>query len=168
MTVVAADTSALVSLGTVVEADPSPLGLLLDEYEVVVPERVLSELSETALYDDPSGNAAEAVLEREAAFSVEPVELDAAFPLDDGENAAVTLANGRDAAMLLFDEFNRIGLVHASLADTHLVTSPKLLAVFVRKGKLDGEAARGLLDEMAENRSWEANSYVQRAREALE
>lgn len=167
MTVVVADTSALVSLGTVADREPDPFTVLLDRYEVAVPERVVAELDETAAYDDASGTAAAAVLDRADRLAVEPAELDADFPLDDGENAAVSLANDRDAAMLLCDEFNRIGLVHASLADVHLVTTPKLLAVFVRKGLLEGESACRLLDGMSERRSWETNSYVRRARESL-
>jgi len=37
---------------------------------------------------------------------VEFSNLDTAFPLNDGENGAVTLANREEAAMVLCDEFN--------------------------------------------------------------
>ena len=95
------------------------------------------------------------------------MSLDSDFPLDDGENAAVTLANELDAALLLCDEFNRLGLIHASLADTRLVTTPTLLSVLVRQGQLGSDQALELLDSMSEVRSWKNNSYVQRARSLL-
>jgi predicted nucleic acid-binding protein len=96
------------------------------------------------------------------------VTLDADVPLDDGENAAVTLANELDAAFLLGDEFIQLGLIHASLADTRLVTTPTLLSVLVRPDQLSAADARLLLDTVSDVRSWNSNSYVQRARSLLE
>ncbi|GGM76905.1 hypothetical protein GCM10009017_28290 [Halarchaeum rubridurum] len=93
--------------------------------------------------------------------------LDADFPLDDGENAAVTLANDLEAALFLCDEFNSLGLVHASLADTRLVTTPTLLSVFVRNDQLSSTDALAILDSISDGRSWETNSYVKRARTLL-
>jgi len=160
-----ADTSALVSLGTVADADPTPLDILLDQYTVLLPEQVRVELEETASYDDRSGRAASAVLGRREAFDVRSVELDESFPLDDGENAAVALANDVGATQLLCDEFNRLALVHASLTATRLVTTPTLLAGLVNGGALPAERARELLTTISEARSWSGNSYVERARE---
>ncbi|WP_435077476.1 hypothetical protein [Halococcus sp. AFM35] len=167
MTSVVADTSALVSLGVVAERDPSPLDCLLSEYTILTATEVRDELREVASYTDEHGRAAGAVLDRLERINVRQVDLDADFPLDDGENAAVTLANDRDAAMFLCDEFNQIGLVHASLVDTRLVTTPKLLAVFVRNGALTKADATAALDEMSDVRSWADNSYVRRARAAF-
>lgn len=166
MSILVADTSALVSLGIVAESTPDPLALCLDGYEVLIPSEVLAELREMAAYDD-HGRAATVVLDRATELTVQSVELAADFPLDDGENAAVTLANERDAALFLCDEFNRLGLIHASLADTRLVTTPTLLSVFVRTGQLSSSDARTLLDVISDARSWNANSYVQRARSVL-
>ncbi|MFC5973632.1 hypothetical protein ACFPYI_20065 [Halomarina salina] len=173
MAVLVADTLALVSLGVVavgdseaVEADP--LALCLDAYDVRAPDEVVDELDEMGSYDDRHGRAAQAVLDRVGEMTVQSVELDADFPLDDGENAAVTLANETQADLFLCDEFNRLGLVHASLADTRLVTTPTLLSVFVRAGRLEPDDARALLDDVSESRSWGANSYVQRARSLLD
>jgi len=163
-----ADASALVSLGIVADGDPDPLAHCLARYEVVVPTAVIEELRETASYDDTHGRAADRVLDRTDAFDTRSVELDAEFPLDDGENAAVTLANSLDAALLLCDEFNQLGLIHASLADSRLVTTPTLLSVLVRTGALSVADARTLLTEISDARSWDANSYVQRARSLLE
>lgn len=168
MTRLVADTSALVSLGTVADADPDPLSCCLVAYGVVVPDAVVDELREVASYDDAHGRAATAVLDRIDAVSTRSVDLDAQFPLDDGENAAVTLANDLDAELLLCDEFSQLGLIHASLADTRLVTTPTLLSVLVRTGQLSAADARSLLAEITDARSWSDNSYVQRARSMLE
>lgn len=167
MSTLVADASALVSLGIVADEDPDPLALCLARYEVVVPTAVIAELRELASYDDVHGRAAATVLNRTAALDTQSVDLDTEFPLDDGENAAVTLANDLDAALLLCDEFNPLGLIHASLADTRLVTTPTLLSVFVRTEQLSAAEARLLLDEISDARSWDVNSYVQRARSLL-
>jgi len=164
---IVADTSALVSLGVVADREPNPLDYLLDAHELAVPERVVSELEETAAYDDASGRAAGETLSRREQFTVRDVELDGTFPLDDGENAAVTLANGLDAVQLLCDEFNRIGLVHASLTGTRLVTTPSLLVALSRAGALAAPEVEALLDEISDARSWDGNAYVARARETL-
>ncbi|USZ69319.1 hypothetical protein NGM10_06165 [Halorussus salilacus] len=164
MTVVA-DTSALVSLGCGTEA--SPVELLTDEYSVVVPETVVVELEEVAAYDDEQARAARRVLDATDGLTVENVSLDADFPLDDGENAAVALANERDASMLLCDEFNKIGLVHASLDDVTLVTTPKFLLVLESKGRLSPSEVETALDRIGEIRSWSGNSYVERVRNRL-
>jgi len=167
MTRIVADTSALVSLGVVVGADPDPLALLLDEHTVLAPERVIEELESVGEYDDESGVAAEAVLDRRDSLAVESFTLDDSFPLDDGENAAVSLANEHGADQFLCDEFNAIALVHASLADSRLVTTPLVLTAFARNGRIDAADAARLLDGIGEARSWDGNSYVQRARETL-
>lgn len=168
MALIVADTSALVSLGTVATHRKSPLGIVLDTYQVCIPERVVSELQETASYDDRSGDAAQAVLDRRSAFSVRAANLDADFPLDDGENAAVTLANDLDATQFLCDEFNQLALVHASLADTRLVTTPTLLTALVRNEHLAPAVAEELLSKMSDARSWERNTYVVQAKTTLQ
>jgi predicted nucleic acid-binding protein len=167
MPTLVADASALVSLGIVADDGPDLLGLCYAQYEVVVPTPVVEELREIASYDDVHGRGATTVLDRTGAFETRSVALDTEFPLDDGENAAVTLANDIDAALLLCDEFNQLGLIHASLADTRLVTTPTLLSVLVRTDQLSAGDARQLLDAISDARSWSANSYVQRARSLL-
>ncbi|MDS0223507.1 hypothetical protein NDI54_19385 [Haloarcula sp. S1AR25-5A] len=162
------DTSALVSLGIVADDDPDPLSICITQYEIVAPTAVIEELREIASYDDIHGRAATAVLDQAETLKTRSVDLDTEFPLDDGENAAVTLANDLDAALFLCDEFNQLGLIHASLADTRLMTTPTLLSVLVRTEQLPAADARILLDEISDARSWNANSYVQRARSLLE
>ena len=163
-----ADSSALVSLGITAEADPDPLWICLSQYEVLVPVAVIEELREIAAYDDAHGRAAAAVLDQTDLLETQSIEIDAEFPLDDGENAAVTLANELDVTLCFCDEFNQLGLIHASLADTRLVTTPTLLSVLVRSEQLSASDAQMLLDGISKARSWDANSYVQRARSLLE
>jgi predicted ribonuclease YlaK len=168
MALVVADTSALVSLGTVAAHSKSPLDSILDEHRIEIPEQVVSELQETATYEDRSGDAAQAVLDRLSEVSVRAAALDENFPLDDGENAAVTLANDLGAPQFLCDEFNRLALIHASLANSRLVTTPTLLIVLVRNESLAPEDAEDLLSEMSDARSWETNTYVAQARTTLQ
>jgi predicted nucleic acid-binding protein len=168
MTVLVADTSGLVSLGTTADQTTDLVALSLTAYEVQVPETVVAELRETASYDDEHGRAAQAVLDHTDEVAVQSVSLDADFPLDDGENATVTLANDVDAALCLCDEFNRLGLIHASLANTRLVTTPTLLSVLARNQRLSETETLALLDRISQARSWEANSYVERARSRID
>lgn len=167
MTELVADTSALVSLGVVTEHTPDPLVRCLGRYDVVVPETVREELNDVAAYNDKHGHGATRVLEKADAMSVETTDLDPAFPLDDGENAVVSLANEHDATLALCDEFVRLGLIHASLTNTRLMTTPTLLAVFVREQQLTADEAVCILDEIAVVRDWTGNSYVERARDSL-
>jgi len=164
---VVADTSALVSLGTVTNRDPNPLDYLLSKHTIAVPERVIVELEETAAYEDPSGRGAQGALKRRETFEVASVELDETFPLDDGENAAVTLANDLEATQLLCDEFNQLALVHASLTTARLVTTPTLLVVLTRRNVLSGTEAEDILTDISTARSWSQNAYVNRVRNTL-
>lgn len=164
---VVADTSALVSLGVVIDHTPNPLDCVLAAHDLFLPTRVHDELEETAAYDDASGRAAEAVLDRRDQFVVRDVDLDEAFPLDDGENAAVRLANDIEATQFYCDEFNQLALIHASLTTARLVTTPTLLVILVRNGVISANDAEALLETISESRSWSGNAYVDRVRETL-
>jgi predicted nucleic acid-binding protein len=164
MTVVA-DTSALVSLGC--SNDPIIIDTLCSEYELCIPEVVVAELEDVAAYDDEHAQAARRVLQRSDGIETERVSLDSEFPLDDGENAAVSLANDYDAGILLCDEFDKLGLIHASLDDVKLVTTPKFLLVLEEKDLLSSSEVAALLDEISDVRSWGGNSYVERVRDRL-
>lgn len=171
MALLVADTSAVVSLGTAGAAETvDPLAILCTEHQLVIPERGREELEETATYEDIHGTAAQAVLDRlgDGHIVVRGSRLDDAFPLDDGENAAVTLANDVGAAIMLCDEFDQLGLIHASLTEARLATTPSLLRRFVIDGLLTPSEAIDCLDAIATARSWDANRYAQRARETLE
>jgi len=162
MTLVA-DSSGLVSIASTEAARERALELLLSGYEVAVPTQVIAELSEIAQYDDAHGVAAKAVLDRQSELRVESVDLEQSFPLDDGENAAVQLANRLDADFFYCDEYTQLALIHASLSETHLITTPRLLKAFVTAGECSQSEAKHLLTDIAAVRSWEANAYVQQA-----
>jgi predicted nucleic acid-binding protein len=164
MATLVADTSGLVSLGIAARSDPDPLALCLETYEVLVPDAVMAALEAVAAHEDAHGQAARRVLASASQVSSVPVSIDREFPLDDGEHAAVTLANDVEAELFLCDEFNRLGLVHASLAHSRLVTTPTLLVLFQQMERLTADEAVSLLDRIGAARSWDANSYVERAR----
>ena len=165
---VVADTSALVSLGIIDDEDWNPLDYLVETHTVIIPKIAVTELEETAAYDDASGQGAQRTLDHQDKLEVAEVNLDDSVPLDDGENAAVTLANELDATQFLCDEFNRLALIHASLVDTRLVTTPMLLVALTRNGVISSTTAESLLTEMSDARSWSNNTYVQRARDVLQ
>ncbi|TQQ83382.1 hypothetical protein EGH24_00875 [Halonotius terrestris] len=163
-----ADTSGLVSIASTAEARQQLLPLLLDSYEVTVPQQVIDELDAIAGYDDVHATAASAVLDDESRLTVATVELDSTFPLDDGENAVVQLANSLDAPFCYCDEYNQLSLIHASLSATRLVTTPRLLKAFVVRGIVSNDTAVELLEGIADARSWSGNAYVQQATQLFE
>lgn len=87
-------------MGTVADRERSLLDYLLDQHTVLVPRLVVDELTETATYNDSSGQRALRVLDRQQELDVRDIPLDESFLLDDGEDAAVTLANDCGAAQL--------------------------------------------------------------------
>lgn len=162
MTLVA-DTSALVSLAATSDARRVALPLFLDGYDVAVPRHVIDELEEMAGYEDAHATAAGAVLDERGRLDIHDVELDPEFPLDDGENAAIQLATEIDAAFFYCDEYNRLALIHASLSDSRLVTTPRVLDAFVAHGDLSKSEARDLFEGISQVRNWDENAYAQQA-----
>ena len=117
---------------------------------------------------DDHATAASAVLDNKPRLTVATVDLDSTFPLDDGENAVVQLANSLDAPFCYCDEYNRLSLIHASLSATRLVTTPRLLKAFVGGGLISNDTAMELLAGIADVRSWNGNAYVQQATRLFE
>lgn len=166
--ILVADTSGLVSAANTADARRRLLPSLLDGYDVTVPQQVIDELESIAEYDDAHGTAAEAVLDTDVRLTIESVALDSTFPLDDGENAAVQLANRLDAAFFYCDEYAQLSLIHASLSGARLVTTPRLLKAFVVRGEYSNDTAMEMLTEISAVRSWSSNAYVQQARQLFE
>lgn len=158
-----ADTSALVSLAATPDARRLALPPFLDGYDVAIPEQVVEELDDIAEYEDDHATASRAILDERERITVHDVDLNPEFPLDDGENAAVQLSEGIGAAFLYCDEFNQLALIHASLSDSRLVTTPRLLKAFVVHGDLSEANVEALLEGIGRVRSWDENAYVQQA-----
>lgn len=163
MRVLVADTSALVSLAATSEARQLALPLFLDGYDVAVPRHVVDELKEIAGYEDDHANAARAVLDEQDRLAIHDAEPEPEFPLDDGENAAIQLTTEINAAFFYCDEYNQLALIHASLSDTQLVTTPRVLDAFVAHGDLSNSEARDCFDGISQVRSWDGNAYAQQA-----
>lgn len=73
------------------------------------------------------------------------------FPLDDGENAAVTLAGNLDAVFFLCDKLIQLGLIHVLFGNTRLVTTSALLLMIVRTEQLLIVDTYPLLDTISVN-----------------
>lgn len=158
-----ADTSALVSLTAMTDTRRLALELFLDGYDVAVPQQVTEELEDIAQYDDDHAKAAQAILNAYDRIAVHAVNLDPECPLDDGENAAIQLTDEIGAAFFYCDEYNQLALVHASLSDSQLVTTPRLLKALVVHDELSKADANDLLEQICQVRSWANNAYVKQA-----
>lgn len=71
--------------------------------KIVIPKQVNNEIEETAAYDDPSRIVTHKVLTRQSEWTNRAVNLDENVSLDNGGNAAVTLANELGASQLLYE-----------------------------------------------------------------
>jgi predicted nucleic acid-binding protein len=164
--VLVADTSALVSLG--IADDGRPVQLVFQEYDIRVPSEVVEELENVSDHDDTHGAAAKRVLDRIVDEHVSEIDSLPDYPLDDGETAAITLANDSKAAVFLCDEYRELSTVHALLSDSRLVTTPKLIEAFTLRGILSEDEAGDILTELVDERSWRGNSYVTQFRDRFE
>jgi predicted nucleic acid-binding protein len=164
--VLVADTSALVSLA--IADGRTPVQLLFQEYDVRIPSAVVTELEDIATYDDAHADAATSVLAQIEDEHVQEPDEQPDYPLDDGETAAIALANETNAAVFLCDEYHELSTIHALLADSRLVTTPKMVEVFTRRDVLSVDDATDILTEMVDERSWRSNSYVTQFRDRFE
>lgn len=164
--VLVADTSALVSLA--IADGGTPGQLLFQEYDVRIPSAVVSELEDIATYDDAHADAATSVLAQIEDEHVQEPDEQPDYPLDDGETAAIALANELSAVVFLCDEYHELSTVHALLSDSRLVTTPKMVEVFTRRDVLSVDDAKDILTEMVDERSWRSNSYVTQFRDRFE
>ena len=156
--VLVADTSALVSLA--IPTDDSSIRLLFEEYDVRVPPAVVNELQDIAAYEDAHADAATRVLDQLADTHIQQPNEQPNYPLDDGETAAIALANEASADVFLCDEYAELSTVHALLSEAHLMTTPKMIEAFVLRDVLSPAEAQAALSEMVSERSWRNNTYV--------
>lgn len=174
--IVAADTSALVSLA-VPRADPSydtgsqpdPLQNLLTSCDVHVPPEVVAELGQLTQYQDIHSAAAQNVLTASGHYTeIDPYQLSEgpdsrpAIGLDDGETDGIVLANTLGVDGFLTDEFGgtNFALVHAALQGPRIVPTPRLICDYARNGHLATADAKTLVHLIGQHRSWGNSPYV--------
>lgn len=176
MRTVVVDTSSLISLAVpradaAYETDraPDPLQYLLTSCEVFLPSEVVTELRDTAQYQDIHGAAATNVLAaRDYYMVVDPynrpdtIEARPTFGLDDGETDGIILANALDVDGFLTDEFGgtNFALVHAALRGPRIVPTPRLICDYAHNGHMIHKEARTLITAISAHRSWENSPYV--------
>jgi predicted nucleic acid-binding protein len=147
---IVADTSALVSL-----AAADCLDLFLDEFDVQTTDTVIEELEETADYDDPHGEAATGILDRNDRLTVHTVEEDVpeTSRIDHGEGSCVVLADERSADFLVTDDLRALPELQ-QLTDARVAISPIVLRALVTREVLEHEEAVRRLEQLAETRDW--------------
>lgn len=156
--VLVADTSALVSLA--IPANDASIHLLFEEYDVRIPPAVVDELQDIAAYEDAHADAATRVFDQIAEAHIQQPNEQPDYPLDDGETAAIALANEIVADVFLCDEYAELSTVHALLSEARLMTTPKMIEAFVLRDVLAPAKARAAFSEMVTERSWRNNAYV--------
>jgi predicted nucleic acid-binding protein len=159
--VLAADTSALVSLAT---ADT--LDLLLVEFDVHTTTVVSTELEATAAHDDASGAGATRVLERQDRLTVHDIDR-AAVPtssrVDTGEGSCCLVSDRLEADFLLTDDLRALPELER-LTDARVAISPIVSRALVERGALDRAEATARLETLAEARDWLGAPIYRRAR----
>lgn len=144
------DTSALISL-----AAGGVFELVIDEFDVAITETVLTELKETASYDDRHARAATAILEKVERLNV--VSGSGESPLtstiDAGEASCVVAVQEYDASFLITDDFRALPELQ-QLVDAEVALSPIVLRALVKRGVLEEEAALRRFETIANERDW--------------
>lgn len=158
-----ADTSALVSL-----AAAEVLDLVVAEYEVHTTAVVLTEIEETAEYEDVHGRAASRVLDARQTLTVHDCEGDIrSTRIDAGEASCLALAADLDAAFLLTDDLRALPELQA-LTDAQVAISPLVLRALVTRDVLDTDDALERLDTLASELGWLGTPIFRRAKRLFE
>jgi predicted nucleic acid-binding protein len=157
---IAADTSALLSLATV-----DLLDTLLTEYDVHTTETVVEELEHTSEYDDTHGEASETVLDTLDRITVHQVEGEfESSRIDQGEGTCALLTKALDAEFLITDDLRALPELQ-TVADAKVAISPIVLKALVKRDVLQHEEASTKLDELAERRDWLGAPIYRRAKD---
>ena len=147
---IVADTSAFVSL-----AVGDVLELFLDEFDVVTTATVITELEETATYDDPHGRGAAAVLahaDRIDVVTVESPDL-VTSRIDIGEASCVLAVRNINAQFLITDDYRALPELQ-QLVECDVALSPIVLRALVKRGALSDDETTAMLETIADQRDW--------------
>lgn len=159
---IAADTSALISLASV-----DLLDTLLAEYDVHTTETVINELEDTSSYNDIHGEASETVLNLIDQITVHQVEGEfKSSRVDQGEGTCALLTKEIDAEFLITDDLRALPELQ-TVADAKVAISPIILKAFVKRDVLEQQEALTKLDELAERRDWLGAPIYRKARNLL-
>jgi len=159
---IAADTSALISLASV-----DLLDTLLAEYDVHTTETVINELEDTSSYNDIHGEASETVLNLIDQITVHQVEGEfKSSRVDQGEGTCALLTKEIDAEFLITDDLRALPELQ-TVADAKVAISPIILKAFVKRDALEQQEALTKLDELAERRDWLGAPIYRKARNLL-
>lgn len=172
------DTNVLLNLATPVvdgraraPTGADPLRAVLSSYDVHVPDSVLGECSAATGSDDLLAAAAELVLNAARQVTThdvtEQIDGPLEYGLDQGESAAIWLANDLGAELFLTDEFNSTNYLFVSLAladRNTLYTTPHILCVLATSGVLSPEYVDALLTYYVETKDWDS-AYVDHLRQ---
>ena len=160
---IVADTSALVSLGSI-----DLLNTFLTEFDVHTTETVIEELEETSEYNDNHGNAAETVLENVDRITTHQVDGEfTSSHVDQGEGSCALLTKQIDAKFLITDDLRALPELQ-TVADSQVAISPIVLKALVKREAIEQEEALEKLDELAEQRDWLNAPIYRRARGLFE
>lgn len=153
---IAVDTSALISL-----AHGDFIDLMFNEFDVIISDKVLEELEQTAQFDDVDGLVAKQVLKLTNKIEVRSVDSQAVESLltsriDLGEASCIVLAEQEDVQTLISDDFRAMHQlqVHSQTKGFDLGFGAVLIQALVLRGKLSREEALDKLEYIASKRNW--------------
>jgi len=155
---IAADTSALISLATV-----DLLDTFLPEFDVHTTEEVVKELEATGKYDDTHGEASKTALDNLDRVTVHQIK--GGFEssrVDRGEGTCVLLTKKIDAEFLITDDLRALPELRTA-TDAQVAISPIVLKTLVERDVLEQEQALNKIDELAEQRDWLGAPIYRRA-----
>lgn len=161
---IVADTSALISL-----AIADSLTHLLNEYDVHTTQTVVTELEDTAAYDDSHGQAADDVLHHMDQLTVHETTESSVMSarIDEGEATCLTLTKEREAAFLLTDDLRALPELQA-LIDAHVAISPLVLKALITRNIITRREAKDRLEHLATTRDWLGAPIYRRAQQLFD
>lgn len=161
---IVADTSTLISL-----AIADSLTHLLNEYDVQTTQTVVTELKDTAAYDDSHGQAADDVLQQMDQLTVHETTDSSVTStrIDDGEASCLTLTDELGAAFLLTDDLRALPELQA-VTDAQVAISPLVLKALVTRNVITRNEAKERLDHLAATRDWLGAPIYRRAQQLFD